>query len=218
MNVTRREPYRDGEARPAGEELLATSPFPGDLDAELKAAPRRGGVPKLTAALAAGVIFVAGVLVGIQAQRALGGDDAVRRAPVAAGAEGGPRSRPGGPDAAGQGGSGPGGFGQGRGQGGFGPGGGPGTATIGTVSRVDGTTIYVRTPQGGTVAVRTGDDTRIQVTKDGRPADLEPGTTVIVRGERAEDGTVDATEVSQTTGRGGRGGFGGGPAGARGGG
>lgn len=220
MNETRREPYRDGETRQRGEDVLGSSPFPGNLDAELAAAPRRAGVSKLTAALGAGVIFVAGVIAGIQAHKVFGGDDdGGGRNAVAAG---GPRS--GGQQGSGQGGPGQGGFGQGRGQGGFGGGpgggfgGGFGGGTIGTVSRVDGTTIYVQTMQGETVTVRTGDDTRIQVTKDGKVGDLKQGTTVIVRGERADDGSVDATEVSQTGTRGGRGGFGGGFGGGPGGG
>ena len=213
MTATSPTPDRHAGARRPGEDPLATSPFGSDVDAELAAAPRRG-VSKVTVALGAGVIFMAGVIAGIQAHKAFGGDDAPGGGQVAAG--GGPAQRPGagGQAAQGQGG----GFGRGQGPGGgFGGGG----VAVGTVSRVDGDTIYLRTVQGTTVTVRTGEDTRIRVTKDGKVSDLEQGTTVIVRGTQADDGGVDATEVSQTTGRGGGpgfgGGFGGGPGGGRGG-
>ena len=207
MTATRKTPGEDAGARPPGADPLADSPFGTDVDAELAAAPRRG-VSKVTVALGAGVIFVAGVIAGIQAHKAFGGDAAVGRARIAADGEAARNPAAGG------------GQGPGQGRGGFGRGQGPGggAATVGTVSRVDGDTIYLRTLQGTTVTVRTGKDTRIRVTKDGTVADLEQGTTVIVRGTQAEDGTVDAAEVSQTAGRGGGPGFGGGFGGRRGGG
>ncbi|WP_157522833.1 hypothetical protein [Herbidospora cretacea] len=54
--------------RMSADELLETSPFHGELIAR----PSRVKVPKLTVALAAGVLLVAGILVGIQAQKAFG--------------------------------------------------------------------------------------------------------------------------------------------------
>ena len=216
MTGTRRKPYR--ESGPPGEEVLDTSPFPDDLDAQLAAAaPRRGGMSKLTLGLAAGVVFVAGVIVGIQAHRAVGGGQTGGTRPVgAAGGGGYGQVRSGGesagqsaPERAAQGDGQGDGQGAARGRGGFGPrgGGGFGGATVGTVSRVDGDKIEIRTPQGETITVRTGDDTRIRITRDGEPADLKQGATVVVRGDRAADGTVAATEVSETSDR--RAGFGG---------
>jgi hypothetical protein len=47
--------------------LLETSPFAGDLESELVARPKRR-FSTLTVVLGAGVMLVAGVIVGIQAQ------------------------------------------------------------------------------------------------------------------------------------------------------
>ncbi|MEV8630577.1 hypothetical protein AB0395_02880 [Streptosporangium sp. NPDC051023] len=127
------------EKAPAGE-LLETSPFAGDLDAELAAGPRRG-LSRLTLVLGAGVVLVVGVILGIQAQKALGGQGGTAGDPAAAMRQGvaggyGPGGQ-GGFGPGGQGGFGPGGqggFGPG-GQGGFGPGGqggyGPGSGGYG---------------------------------------------------------------------------------------
>lgn len=198
MNATRRKPYQEGRT---GEDTLETSPFQDPVGEEL-ATPRRG-MSKVTMALGAGVILVAGVIIGIQAQKTFGDAGGTARGGGAAGAAQGAS----GPGGAGQGPNGQGGFGRG----GFGPGGqgggGFGNATIGTVKSIDGDTIRIETPQGATVTVRTSADTRVQVTKTGKVSDLEEGGTVVVQGERADDGTIDATAVSQGGGM--RGGFGG---------
>ncbi|MFC7647201.1 hypothetical protein ACFQX6_46775 [Streptosporangium lutulentum] len=65
--------------------LLETSPFAGDLESELVARPRRH-FSTLTVVLAAGVMLVAGVIVGIQAQKAMGGPDATAGAAMRQGA------------------------------------------------------------------------------------------------------------------------------------
>ncbi len=192
MSVTRRKPYQGSGT--SAEESLDASPFGGDLDAELAAAPSRRGMSKLTMALGTGVILVAGVIIGIQAQKTFGGAVAIGQGGQAAGGTGA------GQEATGR---------RGPGQGGFGSGGGFGNATIGTVKRIDGDKIYVETAQGETVTVQTSGDTRIQVTRTGKVADLDKGGTVVVQGERSADGVVNATAVSQG-GAGFRGGFGGG--------
>ncbi|MEV5414082.1 hypothetical protein AB0K60_35265 [Thermopolyspora sp. NPDC052614] len=197
MSVTRRKPYQGAEASAEG--ALDASPFGGDLDAELAAAPRRGGMSKLTMALGAGVILVAGVIIGIQVQKTFGGTTGARQSGAVAVGQGGQAGGTG----AGQGATGR----RSPGQGGFG--GGYGNATIGTVKRIDGDKIYVETAQGETITVQTSGDTRIQVTKTGKVADLDQGGTVVVQGERTADGVVNATSVSQG-GAGFRGGFGGG--------
>jgi hypothetical protein len=78
--------------------------------------------------------------------------------------------------------------------------------TAGTISRVDGDTIYVETADGETVEVRTSDHTDIQVTTEGTVADLAEGETVVVQGDASDDGSLDATSIVE--GGAGFGGFG----------
>ncbi|MFF0248017.1 hypothetical protein [Streptosporangium sandarakinum] len=211
-----------GGTVPAGE-VLDSSPFGDDLETELTGPPRRGP-STLTLVLGAGVVLVAGIILGIQAHKALGGPAAGPAASNAA-----VRQGPGGPG--GSGGSG-GGFGDGRGfgggqrngrpgqngqgdqgdqgtqngrtgpGGGFGGRGGFGGAAVGTVQRVEGTKVYVQTRDGSVVTVNTGDDTTVRVSKKGKVADLEPGGAVVVQGERAGDGSITATAISEGGGRG----------------
>ncbi|MEV0352405.1 hypothetical protein AB0H88_42190 [Nonomuraea sp. NPDC050680] len=172
---------------------LDGSPYPEDLDSELAVQPRKP-LSKVTLALIAGVVLVAGVVIGIQAQKALG-------APATAAAmQPGGRQLPGG---YGQQGRQPGGYGQqpgGRQQmpGGYGQRmGGAGGGTVGTVEKVEGGKIYVKTMDGSTVTVTTTEATTVQVTKPGKLADLRAGTNVVVRGEKGGDGSVAATSISQ---------------------
>ncbi|MDP9848522.1 hypothetical protein [Streptosporangium lutulentum] len=186
--------------------LLETSPFAGDLESELVARPRRH-FSTLTVVLAAGVMLVAGVIVGIQAQKAMGGPDAtagaaMRQGAAAAGGGGGFGGR----QQAGQGAQGAqGAQGQGArqgGQGGFaGRQGGFGGMTIGTIQKVDGEKVYVQTTDGSVVTVNTSDKTSVRVAKEGKVADLKPGGTVTVQGAKAEDGSVTATVINQGGGR-----------------
>ncbi|MEU8249264.1 hypothetical protein [Nonomuraea sp. NPDC048916] len=164
---------------------LDDSPFRDDLKAEPAVRPRRPP-SKLTLALAAGVVLVAGVVIGIQAQKSLGGPDAS----VAA-------QRPG---------QLPQGYGQQRGGGRPGeqqPGGGRqmggGTmgGTMGTVEKVEDGKVYLKAMDGSTVTVTTTGETTVQIAKPGKVTDLKAGTTVVVRGERGQDGSVSAVSISQ---------------------
>ncbi|GIH28749.1 hypothetical protein Aph01nite_70590 [Acrocarpospora phusangensis] len=173
-----------GRRRTAPGELLETSPYGDDLDRELMARPVRARTSKLTVTLAAGVVLMAGVLLGIQAQKLWGGSGD-RQAMIAG-------------LLAGQGGQ-AGGLRQGGGQrqggqGGFG--GALAGTTFGTVKLVDGDKIYVEA-DGGTTVVTTNGDTKIQISKEGKVTDLKPGSTVIVQGERDAEGNVAATSVSE---------------------
>lgn len=196
------------ETVPAGRPL-ESSPFRGDLDSELAARPPRR-LSTLTLVLGAGVMLVAGVIVGIQAQKTMGGPSGV-------------------PAAARQGGAGPGGFGGPGGSGGFGGfgggqqggqgrqggqegqagpggqggqgGGGRGGMTVGTVQRVEGGKVYVQTADGSVVTVNTTDETSVRVTKEGKVTDLKPGGAVVVRGAAADDGSVTATAINEGAGR-----------------
>ncbi|MEU8267236.1 hypothetical protein AB0B89_08705 [Sphaerisporangium sp. NPDC049002] len=215
MSTSRRKSYAADEPVTA-QELLEDSPFEGDLDAELAVRPEGRRMSTLTLVLGAGVLLVAGMLAGIQAQKAWGSATGGRQAAVQALLSGnGGQQRTGGArtgylgqggQGSGQGGQGGQGAGGGQGQGAF------GNVTVGTIKLVDGGKIYLQTPDGGIVTVRTSGDTKVQVTKEGKVKDLKPGSTVIVQGERGGDGTVSATSVNQggaTGAFGGRGGGGG---------
>lgn len=163
--------------RMSADELLETSPFRGDLSEELTARPTRAELSRLTLFLAAGVVLVAGILVGIQAQKTFGAADD-RTAMI-------------GQLMAGRG-----------GQAGAQPGAQPGAqsnrqGTVGTVKLVDGAKVYVEGADGTTTVVTTGDDTEVRISKEGKLSDLKPGASVVVQGERDADGNVAATSVTE---------------------
>lgn len=204
------EPPRDGA--PMGDaELLSSSPFEDDLDDALAAArPQRRSLPGPTLYLAAGILLVAGFLGGVQAQKWSSDDSGspgAGRGPgsAAAGgyaggrAPGGYPGMPGGglPEGGMPGGTGPGGF-AGGGRGGAAA---SGDITTGTVVKISGSTLYVRTTSGQTVKVETSGTTKVRITEDGALKDLGSGATVTVRGTKGEDGTVTATTVSKGSGR-----------------
>ncbi|WP_211592817.1 hypothetical protein [Microbispora sp. H10836] len=172
------------------EELLETSPFDDDLQEVLTARPARAGGSKLTLALAGGVLLVAGLLLGIQVQKLLGGS-APGRVPSRAagpGAYAGAGQAPAGGGYAG---------GAGGGFGGAGAGAESGGMTFGTVKLVDGDKIYVQTPNGGVVTVTTSGETKVQVSRAGKVSDLKPGSFVTVAGAADAQGQVAATAVTQ---------------------
>ncbi|HEX2186713.1 MAG TPA: hypothetical protein VHN78_14540, partial [Chloroflexota bacterium] len=72
------------------------------------------------------------------------------------------------------------------------------SATIGTISRVEGKTVYVKAPDGKETKVTLTAQTRIQKQVDGTAADLQPGANVTVRpeGQPGSDGSVTAASVS----------------------
>lgn len=83
------------------------------------------------------------------------------------------------------------------GQGGTGDLGFGGGALTGTVESIEGDTITINTAQGPLQAT-ISTDTSIQIITDGTLGDLENGIQVTVRGERGEDGTVEATSLTVT--------------------
>src|SRR4029078_3732987 len=94
-------------------------------------------------------------------------------------------------------------------------------ATVGTITLIDGTNVYVTTAQGDVVKVLTNPQTTISVSKKGTLSDVDPAKTVVVQGASNPDGTVTASQITQGGfgafgGGGGRGGGGGGTGGARG--
>jgi hypothetical protein len=188
---------------------LDASPFPDDIKGEPVARPHRRRTSKLTISLAAGVVLVVGVLIGIQAEKAMGGGAGAGGAAVAGGAgragfgqqfgnrqpgaqaSGQPNAQTSGQPNAQASGR-PGGFGQ-R-QGGFG---GAGGATMGTVQKVEGGKVYLKAMDGSTVTINTNNSTTVQIAKPGKVSDLKTGTSVVVRGQRADDGSVAAVSISQ---------------------
>ena len=143
-------------------------PFADDLDAQLAARAPQRWVTRTTVGLAGLVLLVAGFLAGAQVQKHFG--------PTPAPASSAANARQ---NAAGARQS-------------------TNATRTGTVKLVDGTTIYVATPDGQTVIVRTNGQTAVQTVQPGSLADLVPGTQVSVEGPAAGDGTVTATKVSRT--------------------
>ncbi|GGK70949.1 hypothetical protein Ppa06_35340 [Planomonospora parontospora subsp. parontospora] len=198
------------DSKKDGEELLASSPFAGDLDRELAVRPARS-FSTLTLALAAGVMLVLGMVAGIQVQKAMGGGSAGAAAQPGGGfaGPGGQRGMggTGGQGQGGQGQAGQGSGGQGRqgqaGQGQGGQRGGPGGgATVGTVRKVEDGKVYVQTMDGSVVTVTTTGETAVRISKEGKVTDLRTGGTVVVQGVRGEDGSVAATSISEGGARG----------------
>lgn len=153
--------------------------------------PRRG-TSKLTLGLVAALVLVAGVLIGIQTQKALGGATAAGTGQLGGGRMGYGGQPGGGPGLQGQP---PGGVMRGPGQGG---------ATIGTVEKVERDKVTLKTMDGSTVVVKTTGETTVQVTKQGALSDLKTGSTVVVQGEKGDNGEVAATSISQGGGFGAR--------------
>ncbi|MBX6167729.1 MAG: hypothetical protein IRY84_08845 [Thermobispora bispora] len=184
-------------SRHKDEEILASSPFEDDFQSALAQQGARGRPSKVTLALAAGLLLVTGVFIGIRLHASFGQQDGARTQSAAANRD----------TAQGGAGSGPGGMGQAGGPagandrtGGSGRSGGPGGGepmTFGTVTKVEGDKVYVRTMDGREVTVRTSDGTQIRVSKPGKVTDLEAGTTVVVAGAAGADGTVNATSISE---------------------
>ncbi|GAB2867339.1 hypothetical protein GCM10022221_80150 [Actinocorallia aurea] len=168
-------------------DVLEDSPFEGDLGAELRAEPARPK-PGPATYLVAGIIAVAGFIGGVQAHKTWGTEEASTGGfpSMASGQRSGNGSG--------------GGFG-----GGFG-----GGVTSGTVEKVKDGVITLKTSDGESVEVKTGDDTQITLSEDGDAKDLKSGTSVVVMGETGDDGTVTATSVSEGSGTSGFPGGGGG--------
>ncbi|MFJ4666400.1 hypothetical protein [Kitasatospora purpeofusca] len=186
--------------------LLSTAPDGRDVTAELAAPPRRR-LPWVPLVLSAAVIATAAFAGGVWYQR----DQAPERTSGRTVAAGGGAQQPR-PGATGTGAGQNGNRRNGGGQGTGGQGGGQGGFTRGTVKAVDGTTVYLTDASGNTVKVTTGDSTKVQLNKEGKVGDLQPGQSVTVVGTPT-DGGYAATQLVEGAAAGGfgGGGFGGGP-------
>lgn len=74
------------------------------------------------------------------------------------------------------------------------PGGG---FTSGTVERVDGDTVYLKTADGKEVKVTTTGTTTVRMSSDGKVSDLQAGQTVAVQGQTGDDGSVAARSITE---------------------
>jgi hypothetical protein len=88
-------------------------------------------------------------------------------------------------------------------RGGFGGGfaggaGGGANASIGTVSSVDGSTIYLTDTSGNTVKVKLSSSTKVTKSESVSGTSVRPGDTVVIQGVKASNGTITATSVSDS--------------------
>lgn len=163
----------NGDSTP--EDVLATPPSTDDITSALKPAKSgRGGPPMMTYVLAAVILVGAGFLAGTILNK--GSDSNTSGFPGGAL----PSGFPGGATGAG---------------GGAGAGGGG--ITFGTVTKVEGDTVYVKQADGTTITVKTNGSTTVQVSTTGTVSDLSAGSTVIVQGSSSGDNTVTAQTITE---------------------
>jgi hypothetical protein len=143
-----------------------------DADAPPRRLARRGSPPIVTLVLGGVLVLVLGFFGGLGVSKLTGGSGESPRAfpsgRFSAFGTGGPRQ----------------------------PGGGGGGVTVGTVEKIVGSTVYLKTPDGKTVKVTTTGHTSVHVSKPGTVADLTKGSTVVVRGSQ-KNGTVSADRIDQ---------------------
>jgi hypothetical protein len=99
---------------------------------------------------------------------------------------------------AGGGAAGGGGFGGGGFAGGAGGGAGTTSAATGTLSVIDGNTLYVLTSTGSLVKVSLGQSTAVTRNAKAAADALRPGDSVVIQGAAAKNGDVTATSVAAT--------------------
>jgi Domain of unknown function (DUF5666) len=156
--------------------------------------PRRKLLTPVSGGLAAIVLLAGGFIAGVQVQK--GQEDG---GSGSAGAGGGARAgafagRAGGGTAAG----GTGTSGAAGGANAAGATGAASNATVGTVSNVKGSTLYVTGADGTTVKVRTNDNSKVTRNADSSVGSVHPGDTVVVQGAKASSGTVTASSITAT--------------------
>lgn len=160
---------------------------PGD-----PARPRRRFFNRKSAALAAVVTCAAGFYAGIRVEKSQ-----LTTTPSAAtasqtGATVGAPARTAGSATAGA----PGGGGGFPGTGRFGGGTGAGNATFGSISSVNGNTIYLTDPTGDTIKVTLSSATKLTKGLSVSKSALHPGDTTLIQGVKNSTGTLVATSVT----------------------
>jgi hypothetical protein len=172
-----------------------------DEPEQLPRRPRRRLLTPVPLALFAALLVACGFIGGVLVQKGQGATAAAS----GAGASGGFASRlaalkgaaPGaGAGAAGGAGS-AGGSGSRGGAGAFpGFGGSGGDVTTGEVAYVRGDTLYVTDSQGNTVKVNASAAAKVTKTVSTKAKSIHPGSTVVVLGSKAGDGSISATSIS----------------------
>lgn len=166
---------------------LTADPFDDNLADELKARQPARRTSRTTFALGGALLIVGGFLGGVLVQKNVG---TVSNSALPAGAAAGANAR--------------GGFGGGAGVGaGVGATAQPGTAadgavgtTTGTVTLVDGTTVYLTTADGQVITVKTASTTTVRLEQAITLKDVAAGATVTVRGTANADGVITASQVT----------------------
>jgi hypothetical protein len=182
----------EGQPAEAGAVDLDQDPFDDDLTEQLSQRAPRPRATRATLVLAGLLLVVVGFVGGSLAQNSLAQNSLAQKQwgtrtaanPLAglASARAGGGAFPGGLSASGT------------------AGGGSGAAAApitGTVTLVDGTTIYIVTSDGRVVTVKTGDTTTVELTQPGKISDLKAGNTITVTGRTGTDGMVSATTVTR---------------------
>jgi hypothetical protein len=172
-----------------------------DEPEQLPRRPRRRLLTPVPLALLAALLVTCGFIGGVLVQKGQGATAATS----GAGASGGFASRlaalkgaaPGaGAGATGGAGS-AGGSGSRGGAGAFpGFGGSGGDVTTGEVAYVRGDTLYVTDSQGNTVKVNASAAAKVTKTVSTKAKSIHPGSTVVVLGSKAGDGSISATSIS----------------------
>lgn len=165
---------------------LSVDPFDDDLGEQLAATAPRRIANRATVVLTGAVLVVGGFVAGAQVQQHYAPAAAASTA-APAGNLAGAQARRGQSAAADQAAG-----AQASGAG------APASGTLtGTVKLVDGTTIYIETPDGRVVTVRTTDTTTIQIARSGSLKDIAAGATVTVEAPNSNGDTVNATKVTK---------------------
>jgi hypothetical protein len=143
--------------------------------------PRRRFFNRKSAALAAAITCAAGFYAGVGVEKSqLAGAATASAAPAGATSQGstatGSGARAGFPGAA-RGGA---------------------NASIGTVSSVNGKTVYLTDTTGNTVKVTLSSATKITKSESVSKASLRPGDAVVIQGAKSSNGTITATSVSDS--------------------
>jgi hypothetical protein len=172
-------PEHAAPTSPTAEEIVASPANSGDLEKEMKAVSRP--LSKVNIWLGVLVVVAFSFAGGAWTHSALAGTSTSANTPARGAAAGAPGQT-------GQAGAGR----QGA------AGGATGRGTVGTVVRVDGTTVYVKTAQGTEVAVTTGAATTVSVAQPGKVSDLKAGASVVVQGATGDDGKVAAQSITQS--------------------
>ena len=73
-------------------------------------------------------------------------------------------------------------------------------ATVGTVEKVEGSVITLKTTTGTVVTVNIGNSTSIQKMAAGSLADISTGEVITVSGNKSADGSIEARRITITSG------------------